>query len=494
MSLQKQFFLFFFLLLSFNLSVASPHQLHRIAFDSIHSSTYPTFQIGITDSIINYAKIFMNSRYHRGGNGSSKSFDCSGFTSFVYRNFGFELKHSSAEQATQFDSVNLSDLKTGDLVFFSGRHISKRVGHVGIVVVPENGSFNFIHASSRNGVIISKSDEPYYMKRYIKAGRVIPLNSTQPTNNINVKVSETILADTFHSKQLSNTNLTFPHQTNKYIPAIYHKVKKGETLSSIASKYGLTVTELKHRNNIKTNRLNAKQRLKIKDKEVVCLVSSIASTNKQIPISKAIETVAEQPSADFKTEVTQATKTHIVSKGETLFSISKMYSIPVNDLKRMNDLKTTKIKLGQLIKIQIENSNVKSNSEIVGAKPSQESDKPFTDNTHKPLTHKVAKGESLLKIAQQYSTTVNELKTINRLTSTKIKYGQVLILKIDKTNIKNLSDSVSKNIKISYHKVKKGESYYSIAHQYGCKVEELKKWNNKQGNVTKIGEKLIIRQ
>lgn len=103
-----------------------------------------------------------------------RAFDCSGFTSYVYRQFGHSISPSSRTQYTQGSTVDRKNLKKGDLVFFTSRNSGRNVGHVGIVVTADNetGKFTFIHASIR-GVKVSKSDEPYYSRRYVGARRIL---------------------------------------------------------------------------------------------------------------------------------------------------------------------------------------------------------------------------------------------------------------------------------------------------------------------------------
>lgn len=98
---------------------------------------------------------------------TTKGFDCSGFTSYVFKQFKITLPHSSSAQSAMGKKVAEEDLKPGDLVFFntSGRGVS----HVGIYV----GDGEFAHSSSSKGVIISKLSESYYAKRYMSARRVM---------------------------------------------------------------------------------------------------------------------------------------------------------------------------------------------------------------------------------------------------------------------------------------------------------------------------------
>lgn len=111
---------------------------------------------------------------YRHGMKGPNAFDCSGFTSYVYKQFGYTISPASRVQFTDGQQVDRKSLKKGDLVFFTSRNSGKNVGHVGIVTSAdnENGNFEFIHASIR-GVKVSSVTEPYYSKRYVGARRII---------------------------------------------------------------------------------------------------------------------------------------------------------------------------------------------------------------------------------------------------------------------------------------------------------------------------------
>ncbi len=115
----------------------------------------------------------MGKRYRSGAKGPS-AFDCSGFSSYVYRQFGYQLSSSSSAQYYDGEAVKKNDLQPGDLVFFKGRNRNGGVGHVGIVVSAdnENGTFKFIHASTSQGIRIDGNDG-YYSSRYVGARRII---------------------------------------------------------------------------------------------------------------------------------------------------------------------------------------------------------------------------------------------------------------------------------------------------------------------------------
>ena len=129
----------------------------------------------LVDELLDYAKTFIGVPYSLGASGPER-FDCSGFTSYVFREFGYYLPHNSVMQSQQSIAVeSFSDLRKGDLVFFGSRGNIREIGHVGIVVDVDlnRGMFSFIHASSSNGVEIQRSTSPYFMMRYMGAGRVL---------------------------------------------------------------------------------------------------------------------------------------------------------------------------------------------------------------------------------------------------------------------------------------------------------------------------------
>ena len=118
--------------------------------------------------LIAYARKFLGTPYRYGANGPDH-FDCSGYTTYVYKHFGIQLPRISRDQFTVGKPVrHISRLQPGDLVFFAR---DGKIFHVGMAVEVRDGFFTFIHASNA-GVIISRSDETYWKPVYFGAKRM----------------------------------------------------------------------------------------------------------------------------------------------------------------------------------------------------------------------------------------------------------------------------------------------------------------------------------
>ena len=117
--------------------------------------------------IVDYAKQYLGTPYVYGGNGPN-SFDCSGYTSYVYRHFGYTLNRTASGQLSNGTSVSKSELQPGDLVFFK-YNTSKAASHVGIYI----GDGQFIHASTNTYTVkIDNLTSGHYANVYVGARRL----------------------------------------------------------------------------------------------------------------------------------------------------------------------------------------------------------------------------------------------------------------------------------------------------------------------------------
>ena len=116
------------------------------------------------------AKSFLGTPYVWGATGPS-TFDCSGFTQWVYRDAGINIPRVSRDQAKVGEYIRYENLQRGDMVFFdTKKRRSGKVTHVGIYL----GNGNFIHASSagKKVVIYNFNQKTFYKKRFLWGRRV----------------------------------------------------------------------------------------------------------------------------------------------------------------------------------------------------------------------------------------------------------------------------------------------------------------------------------
>jgi probable lipoprotein NlpC len=121
--------------------------------------------------VIKTARSFMGTPYRYGGT-TRKGMDCSGLLCTSFKSVDVMLPRTSEEQSRFGKTIDLDDIREGDLVFFSERKGSKKVSHVGMVT-EVNGSqeVKFIHASTKLGVSEADLYSPYFIKIFVKAIR-----------------------------------------------------------------------------------------------------------------------------------------------------------------------------------------------------------------------------------------------------------------------------------------------------------------------------------
>lgn len=125
---------------------------------------------GVGGQIVTQAQRYLGTRYVYGGS-SPNGFDCSGFTSYLYAQYGYSLPHSASRQYANCGcKISKSDLQPGDLVFFSSSGSNGRITHVGLYI----GNNSVIHARYSLGKVhINSLSEGYYSRNYVGAVRVV---------------------------------------------------------------------------------------------------------------------------------------------------------------------------------------------------------------------------------------------------------------------------------------------------------------------------------
>lgn len=268
-----------------------------------------------------------------------------------------------------------------------------------------------------NGINVDK----YYQRR-------LPTNTTLDYYSIirNTTPNQTLIIEykDFNNYQEIIDNII--NSISQYIKkSNTYTVKKGDSLYQIALKYDTTVDKIKKINNLTNNSLSIGQILQIPEKE-----DEIDNTK---------------------------TNTYTVKKGDSLYQIAIKYNTTVDELKKINNLKSNILSIGQKITLPTK----------------------ISSETNQYNYYTVQKGDSLYQIALKYNITTNELKKINNLSSNLLSIGQKL--KVPK-------------IKESYmtYTVQKGDSLYQIAKKYNTTINDIKNLNNLTSNLLNINQELKI--
>lgn len=270
----------------------------------------------------------------------------------------------------------------------------------------------------------------------------------------------------------------------------YHKVKKGDVLGEIASKYDVSVADIKKWNKLKGNNIGLGDNLKIIKNEKV--TTTVRKEVKQ-PITEknqdlaTFENKVSKTKKEVKVDTTQKQENvYVVVKGDNLSAIARNHKTTVENLKQWNNLSDYNVVVGEKLIVSKEglaNENV---------------DQIASKSEGKTIEHVVEKGEYLGTIARKYNTTINDLLELNNLSDTNIKQGDRLIVgKEDNTNtIKKSNDSyaeTTKKAKAKLYQVKRGDTLTSISKQFpGVTIADIKKWNGIKDENIQPGMKLKI--
>lgn len=123
------------------------------------------------NSVLAEAETYLGTPYRFGGM-TRNGIDCSAFVLSVFGSaLGMQLPRVAASQAMEGENIDRTELKKGDLVFFSH---GRRISHVGIVHdVKENGEIDFIHAATSKGVMVSSLNDSYWGPKFRYAKRIV---------------------------------------------------------------------------------------------------------------------------------------------------------------------------------------------------------------------------------------------------------------------------------------------------------------------------------
>ena len=153
--------------------------------------------------------------------------------------------------------------------------------------------------------------------------------------------------------------------------------------------------------------------------------------------------------------------TYIVKKNDNLYDIAKEYSTTVGILKALNNLSSNILQVGQILKL-----------------PTSLVEETIPGDY---LIYTIKKGDNLYDIAKNYNITLDELINFNQQGSTLLHIGEQLLIPINNQTNNNIQ-----------YIIKPGDTLYNIAKRYNTNVDEIKRINNLNTNMLKIGETILI--
>jgi len=234
------------------------------------------------------------------------------------------------------------------------------------------------------------------------------------------------------------------------ITVVSHKVRRGETLGKIAARYGTSVSSLQRANGLRNaNRIYVGMSL---------TVPRNGSSGTRVAAASSSSRTDARP-----TPKPSRPSTHTVRRGENLTMIANKYGMSVDQIRRANGLRSSKILVGQKLKLSGSGSGSSGSSTRV---------------------HVVRRGESLGSIATRYGVSVSSLQRANGIrNASHIVVGQ---------KIKVVGGSAG--TQWTTYTVRRGDSLGKIASRYGVSVRSLQSWNGIRGSVIQPGQKLKIRK
>lgn len=235
---------------------------------------------------------------------------------------------------------------------------------------------------------------------------------------------------------------------SKRVTVVKHTVQRGQTLSAIASRYGVSVSSISQANNLKNvNRITVGMTLVI-PKHGAAPTTAVASSSSK-PASSSRSSASSRPS------------TYTVRRGDSLSAIASKHGMSVATLKAKNGLRSDTIQVGQTLK-------------LTGSASASSSSTTTTKYT-------IRRGDTLSSIATRFGVRTSDLQRWNGISNAShIQVGQTLTVKGSASQWKTYS-------------VRSGDSLGKIATNYRCSVSELQQWNNLSGSVIHPGQQLKIR-
>ncbi len=277
-------------------------------------------------------------------------------------------------------------------------------------------------------------------------------------------------------------------------PAGEYVVRRGDTLSEIGARFGVSVSRLMQKNSLRSTRIQIGQRLVVplndysqslpdaaladasgvlvqygrRSMRPILSERTYAEATRAETEPKKTPIVRTSASAEYRQETIQKDAAgknrtiYTVRRGDTLAKIGSRFSVTVQQLQSWNNLPSTRIISGKRLTIYTDADPVVA---------------PAAGET---TTYTVRSGDTLTAIANTHNVTVSQLRRWNGISGSRIRVGQRLSMRTGTG-----SDVVT-------HTVRSGDTLIGIAGRYAVTVAKIKSWNNLRSNIIRIGQQLDI--
>lgn len=342
-----------------------------------------------------------------------------------------------------------SGLKEKDLTLQAAQYMYKRLQELGIPAVLTRDSDISLPKNERINKVLSlygKDPNVILVSNHINAGGGEGAEIVYGLRNSS-KLAGMALDNIGNAGQLKRKvyQRRLPENPNK---DYYYIIRETDPLESILVEYGF----------IDNSRDASKLRNNLND-YVEGVVKAIAEYS-NVPYTPP-NTIIDD---------TIPSNTYVVQRGDNLYSIATKFNTTVSEIKRLNNLTSDTLTIGQLLVIREDNNNTDTNPDI-----------PINTSIYT-----VQRGDTLYGIATKYNLTVDQLKELNNLTSNNLSVGQQIIVPTTNNNEEQIEDN--SNIYI----VQRGDSLWLIAKKFNTNVNDLINLNNLSTINLQVGDQLLI--
>lgn len=234
----------------------------------------------------------------------------------------------------------------------------------------------------------------------------------------------------------------------------HYRIRSGDSLSTIAEQFGVSLSDLRKWNNLRSSRIRAGNFLLVRPPS-----GTVASARPQTASSSSRGSSSATGSGRYT-----------VRRGDTLGGIAERYGTSAARLRAWNGIRGSTIRIGQELIVSQSATTNRPAAPSGGAALSRSG------------TYSVVSGDSLDKIARRHGTTIADLRRWNNLNSSRIYPGQKLVV------------GSQASIAQTTYRIRSGDSLTVIAKRFGVSVNDLMRWNGLRSSRIRQGDTLVIRQ